>query len=185
MDFFADNQWIELKVSGLVHGYRKLKVFPDLSGLADDFMERMQQRETSGISRIDQIFEFAAATECQASNLSAHFGQPLDANCGNCSFCIGEGVGDMDSLTVSGASAKLPSNVTSCIGDLVKEHKEVLSSERAIARFLCGLTSPALTRAKLSKHDLFGSCSEISFGKVMQQVAGPAGVTAKIDVQVD
>ena len=31
----------------------------------------------------------------------------------------------------------------------------------ALARFLCGITSPALTRAKLSSHALFGSLAHV------------------------
>jgi len=45
-----------------------------------------------------------------------------------------------------------------------------LESSRSVARFLCGMTSPALTRAKLSRHASFGKHSAIPFGNVMEQI---------------
>jgi ATP-dependent DNA helicase RecQ len=43
-----------------------------------------------------------------------------------------------------------------------------LGEARQAARFLCGLTSPALTRQKLTRHLLFGTWEAIPFGTVLQ-----------------
>ena len=43
---------------------------------------------------------------------------------------------------------------------LCAEHPAALGEPRQLARFLCGLTSPALTRARLSRHPLFGALEE-------------------------
>jgi ATP-dependent DNA helicase RecQ len=48
---------------------------------------------------------------------------------------------------------------------------EALTEPRQAARFLCGLSSPALTRAKLSRHELFGALEERRFQEVLDWVA--------------
>jgi len=44
---------------------------------------------------------------------------------------------------------------------------------RQQARFLCGLTSPALTSARLSRHALFGTLEAYPFAEVLAWCAAP------------
>ncbi len=54
-------------------------------------------------------------------------------------------------------------------------HPEALGETRQSARFLCGLTSPALTRAKLSRHPLFASLETHRFQQVLDLLTtGPS-----------
>lgn len=170
LDYFAEQGWIELRVSGLVHGYRKLKSIASVDELAAEYTERMAQREKSEIDRIDQVLEMARARTCQAGLLSAHFGQPLDSDCGQCSHCQNEGPLEFElppAQEISGTTIK-------AVKSLVSQHPAVLNTSRSIARFLCGLTSPALTRSKLSRHAQFGVCHVVPFAEVMRQVEGMA-----------
>ncbi|MEZ5432806.1 MAG: hypothetical protein R3F31_16900 [Verrucomicrobiales bacterium] len=50
------------------------------------------------------------------------------------------------------------------------ERHAALRQPRQLARFLCGLTSPATTRARLGRHDLFGSLHEVAFQDVLAQL---------------
>jgi ATP-dependent DNA helicase RecQ len=47
-----------------------------------------------------------------------------------------------------------------------------LGHPRQAARFLCGLSSPALTKAKLTRHGLFGVFEERRFADVLAWCAG-------------
>jgi ATP-dependent DNA helicase RecQ len=38
---------------------------------------------------------------------------------------------------------------------------------RQLARFLCGMTSPASIRARLTRHEAFGILSDIPFSEVL------------------
>ena len=60
------------------------------------------------------------------------------------------------------------------LSELVASHPEALGSARQRARFLCGLTSPRLTAARLSRHPLFGSLSGRPFAEVLAACAAPA-----------
>jgi ATP-dependent DNA helicase RecQ len=57
------------------------------------------------------------------------------------------------------------------LAELEAEHPEALATPRQRARFLCGLTSPATTRAKLTRHELFGTLADRRFGDVLAALA--------------
>lgn len=166
IDYFDEMGWIELRVSGLVHGYRKLKPFPSTKEVAKIYNKRINDREAAEIDRTGRVFEFAQANECLAGTLSAYFGQPLDEKCGHCSHCVGEGPFELVEPVAPGLDASVIENVRNQVG----RHPSALNSSRAIARYLCGITSPALTKAKLSRDSTFGSCSHIPFGQIRNQV---------------
>jgi len=52
------------------------------------------------------------------------------------------------------------------------EKRELLAEPRAFARFLCGLTSPKLSRARLGSHQLFGVFSDVPFTDVLRRAEG-------------
>jgi len=166
LDYFAEKGWIELRSSGLVHGYRKLKPITSIDELVQHFHLSAVQREKNEVRRTAQVVELAQAIECQAELLSQHFGQPLEHPCGECSFCQREGPFELPSIDVP----QLPPATIDTVKALVAEHPAALDCSRSAARFLCGLTSPALTRAKLSRHEIFGKHNSIPFSNVMEQI---------------
>lgn len=165
LNYFSEKGWLELKATGLVHGYRKLKPFGSIEELASHYFKKVADREENEVERTRRFFDFVKAQQCQAAYLSEHFGQPLSEPCGHCSFCIGQG-----NLTVPEPSqAKLTRETIAMVKGLVEAHSGALGDSRSIARFLCGITSPSLTRAKLTKHASFGSCESVSFDVIMKQ----------------
>ena len=50
---------------------------------------------------------------------------------------------------------------------LVAENHAALGSPRQLARFLCGMSSPAATKARLSRHDAYGLLTELPFSEVL------------------
>ena len=163
-DYFAEQGWMELKVSGMMQGYRKLCDIP--AETADEYYERSLERELSGIQRIDELMELMSANTCQAALLSEYFGQPLEEKCGVCTNCR-----DKIGFEIpSPASHQLTPKTRQLIDALKSKHPDTLNSPRAAARFLCGLTSPKLTRSRLSRHKEFGSLAAYPFGDIMEQL---------------
>ncbi len=167
LDYFGEKGWMELKVSGLVHGFRKLKPIQSPQQLAAELFEKIESRESAEISRTRESLALGAASECQAGLLSRHFGQPLEQPCGQCSFCLEEGPFEIPQPD----STELDASVISTIEQLAVQHPAALCTPRSIARFLCGIRSPSLTRAKLTSHASFGCSEKIPFDDIMQQVA--------------
>ena len=56
-----------------------------------------------------------------------------------------------------------------------KENLPALRTARQMARFLCGITSPAVTRAKLTKHDAFALLTGVPFNDVLAQTESLMG----------
>lgn len=167
IDYLAEQGWIEVRVSDLVHGYRKLKPIPDPAALAEELHERLTQREKGEVERLDEVFELIAANECQASVLSGHFGETIEQACGRCTACTSDGPLSIPSTD----TGRIGRSAAAAVRDLAGGHPQILGTPRQQARFLCGFTSPSMTRSKLSRNPHFGVCSGIPFGRVMQELS--------------
>lgn len=165
LDFLADQQWIELQASGLLQTYKILKRPEDRSELARSLYERMEQRERRELDRLQQVIRLIECDGCQSSMLGEHFGEPLDEPCGHCHWCRTR---QRISLPVHPAPAVDASEVITQWYGLRDRHPRILSEPRAMARFLCGLTSPRLVRAKLTREPAFGLLSDAPFGQVLR-----------------
>ena len=58
----------------------------------------------------------------------------------------------------------------SIIDQVHRENQSALRQPRQLARFLCGLSSPATTRARLQRHEHFGLLEEVPFLDVLTHV---------------
>lgn len=164
IDFLAQQSWIEVEVSDLVHGYRKGTRKIDPQATAAEFYQRLLQREKAEIRRLHDVLKMAAGRACMAATLSAHFGETLPRACGHCTACRGEGAGDvnLDEVPRVGRSA------TDAVLAAARAFPELLDTPRARARFLCGLGSPQFTAKRITRHPQFGACNEVPFGDVLQ-----------------
>lgn len=170
LDYLAQQEWLEVQTADLVHGYKKRQPIESPKELAEDLQRRLTQRESTEIRRTDRVIDFAKASDCLADQLSTYFGEPLEVPCGVCSHCRGEGDHRLPppKLLPIGTSARTG------IESLARQHPDLLNSPRQKARVLCGLTSPAFTRARISREPVFGVCGQIPFADVMRQLAEPA-----------
>lgn len=168
IDYMAEQGWLEVQVSDLVHGYRCLRRIEQPKTLADDLYDRLAHRERSEVARLDDVFSLAQAQSCQAKTLSAHFGESLAEPCGNCSACRGEGPWEIPEV----GTRQIGSSARRVLDQLAGEYPDRFTTARDRARFLCGLSSPSFVRAKLTRHASFGICHFVPFAEVLQQVGG-------------
>ena len=169
LDYLAEQGLLTLKVAGVRHRYRRLKTPPDPDALATALHLRTLEREKREIVRLNQVLELAGLDGCQGSHLGKHFGEPLAEPCGRCSWCL------------DGQPARLPPRPEPFIdaglwreaSALRQRQPDALGDPRAFARFLCGLSSPRLTRLKLHRESLFGALDQAPFPEVLRR-ADPA-----------
>lgn len=166
VDYLAEQNWVEIKVSDLVHGYRWVNRIESPKLLADELHERLEAREQSEVSRLDDVFELVAAGSCQAAQLSAHFGETMDEPCGRCSACLKEGPHEI----ALPENQNIGTSVRTAIANLIEEYPDHFVTTRDQARFLCGLSSPRLSRARLTRDPSFGVCENVPFVKVLEQL---------------
>ena len=130
---------------------------------------RFERRERAEIERIQRVLALVTADECQVRALVAYFGEQRTEPCGHCSHCL------------SGAVELPPASVlprpetrrrSARLAGLRAEHPGALGQPRQLARFLCGLSSPATTRARLSRHELYGALAAHRFADVLALCEG-------------
>ena len=166
LDWLGDEGLLEVQAGGVRNRYRRLRAFEDADALAAALVDYNLQRETAEIARLGQVLELFGFDGCRAARLAAHFGEPVE-RCGRCSGCLGD-------------AAPIPPRTTHTIPDdlwtraqpTVAAAGDVLGTPRAVARFLCGLSSPRLGRARLGRDPLFGTLAEVPFAAVLTWATG-------------
>jgi ATP-dependent DNA helicase RecQ len=164
LDYFAEQGWIELDVSGLVHGYRKLEQIGEPELLTQELYQYTLEREIGELARIEEVFELMCSDRCQSASIAEHFGQPMHDGCGHCSVCHGEIIGALPEPSVP----RVGDAAMTALSALAKQHPEALGDARQQARFLCGLSSPKLIRKRLTQDPHYGCCNAVPFDRVLE-----------------
>jgi ATP-dependent DNA helicase RecQ len=166
LDYLGEQQMLDVKAQGVRHRYRRLKTPGDLEALAQSLHRQATDREAREIARLQQVLEFASLDGCQVSALCAHFDRPLAEPCGHCSWCLNN---QTPMALPQRAAPAVEADVLHQAVALRQAYPEALSEPYALARLLCGVTSPKLTRAKLSSHPLFGALGHVPFRDVLSR----------------
>lgn len=166
VEVLEERKLVEVNVSDARQRYTILKPDADIDALTQSLLDRFQKRENQEVQRIQQVLDLVTHAGCQSNALVAYFGEMRTEPCGHCTYCA---TGQAQVLPDSEEnSMPLPAGIS--VETLVRlrdTHPDALGHPRQMARFLCGLTSPALTRAKLSRDKLFGVWEERRFADVL------------------
>ena len=168
LNYLADMGDLVLKVSGLRHGYR---LAPDADRSVSKWTEKLvqlfQNRESGEIDRLEKVVRICESEDCITNQLLTYFGEEKEAPCGTCGNCTeprasyvlpGKHRAEMQGLTTGQASI---------IREIHEEAHVALRQPRQLARFLCGLTSPATSRARLNRDERFGILERTPFQEVL------------------
>jgi ATP-dependent DNA helicase RecQ len=163
---------ITQKPAGLRHGFRLCDgaAQRDPAQVAAHQAELFAQREARDSQRLAQILDFASASGCITRRLLGYFGESLaEENCGHCHYCrTGEPAAPFALPATPPPS--FTEEDTETIRALIFEEHAALATPRQLTRYLCGLTSPATTRAKLTKRPEFARYAAVPFRDVLAQV---------------
>jgi ATP-dependent DNA helicase RecQ len=160
---------IILTVSGVRHAYRMKKDPGDLKSLTARLVEKFQQREQADLARLAQVLGISAQRGCLTAYLTKHFGEKLTEPCGHCDRCRG-----VPAKTIKRPKFRRATDEElTLVKNLAAEKHAALATPRQLARFLCGMASPAATRARLTRHNAFALLSDLPFSEVLA-IAGAA-----------
>jgi ATP-dependent DNA helicase RecQ len=152
-----------LSLSGVRQGYRMKKDPGKLHDLADHYAQIFQRREQADLARLNQVLGIASHRGCLTGYLTKHFGESLPSPCGHCDRCRG-----LPATPIKRPKARKPmDDEWRSASALVRENHGELATPRQLARFLCGMSSPASTRARLGRHAAFGMFSDLPFADVL------------------
>ncbi len=171
LNWLEENGEIEMKPSGVRHRYRLL---PKASArepgeVAAWLVDLFLRREKKDMDRLDTVVAMAEHVGCTTRFMLHYFGEELGADCGHCGHCRNP---------VPQTAARLPQASETRVGDFERrfiqkikaENHRALQHPRQLTRFLCGITSPATTKDRLTRHRDFGALSRMPFQAVLGSV---------------
>ena len=130
-----------LKPSGVRQGYRLLKKADDFTSLTARMVDLFERRENSDIDRLNEVTSYAVSGSCHTQYLLHYFGETSEP-CQHCDQCL-----NSHSVNLPASEApEISHEELDEIQSLIDEKHAALRSPHQLARFLCGLTSPATSR---------------------------------------
>ncbi len=163
LTYLEEKGQIVLQSSGLRYGYRLANSPENPDQLISAMVESFNRQEQQNLQRTEQIRTLVEAQGCVVRHLLNYFGEQLSDDCGQCGGCLAVATKQQQQPTLielSAADGKI-------IQQLSAEQHGSLQQPRQLGRFLCGITSPATTKAKLTKDRRFGCCAHLPFSQVM------------------
>jgi ATP-dependent DNA helicase RecQ len=154
------------QVTGLRHGYRLQQLPADPDKLIAELQQTFADRECQNIDRLRGVLAYAEQTRCLSRHLLDYFGEQGTSDCNDCSRCqhgAGQPLPRTAPLEPGAAEREIAHRLRA-------ENHSALAHPRQLARFLCGISSPASTRAKLSRHPDFGTLGTFPFQKILKML---------------
>ncbi|AUI86774.1 recombinase RecQ [Vibrio azureus] len=166
LDYFHQRGWIELESKQLTDVY---SVQPDVkptTDLGQHLISLFQAKEKKDIGRIHAMLALFQSSTCLSHQLAHYFADHnAPSKCGHCSVCRGQ------VASFPHPQLELPS--TTDLAAWINEYTELSPttiSHAAVARFLCGISTPMITKLKANKLKGYGTMANVSFEQVIQQV---------------
>lgn len=164
LNYLEEKGDLTLQVAGVRQGYRVMNRPKDVDALAKQLHSRFADRERRDIERLDAVLQLADHAGCRTRRLATYFGDPPGQDCGHCDWCLGERPGRLPEIECPPFGRAERDLVRS----LKAEGHAALAAPRQLARFLCGLGSPATSKAKLTRTDnRFGLLADVPFRDVL------------------
>jgi len=167
LNYLADMGDVILKPTGLRHGYRLVEgADRNVSRWTERLVKLFENRESGEVARLGRVVDLCESPDCIPEQLLAYFGDEMKESCGKCSCCTGPNAGA--SLPVRRETRPgLNTEQAALLNEVHREEHIALRQPRQLARFLCGLTSPATSRARLDRDDRFGKLEQVPFQEVL------------------
>ena len=164
LDYLDQQGLMELQTKQMTNVYQ---VFPELitTDLTIKLAQRFTDKEHSEITRIHFLLDFFANKRCLNWQLASYFSDNnLQQACGHCSVCAGE----LTSLPEMASLKTLKEYDVIQLTSAIKNKLGIDESDRLVARFLCGLTTPIFTRLKVRQLTGFAVLEKYRFAEVLQ-----------------
>ena len=153
---------IELQATGLRKGYALIREPENMDDLIRRLVEIFERLEDQDIARSGRLLDLVRHKGCVTGYMLEYFGEEPRV-CGHCDFCL-------DRPRPALHSPDFPAlgrEEAAIVKQVKNEAHEALASPRQMARFFCGLPSPAVSRDKLRGHEHFGRFDKTPFKDVL------------------
>lgn len=166
LDYFHQNGWVELESKQLTDVYSVLPETQNIEDITQHLYELFQSKERKDIDRIHAMLGLFQSSDCLSHQLASYFADHnAPAHCGHCSVCRGQRAVFPPRIY----DQPEPAVASAWIAEFVQLSPSATSNE-AIARFLCGISTPLISQLKASKLSGYGALANVSFEQVLQLV---------------
>ncbi|OEC36782.1 ATP-dependent DNA helicase RecQ [Pseudomonas cuatrocienegasensis] len=149
LDFFQERGWIELESKQMTEVYALLDGRFDPAALAEELHAHFRAHEASEITRIQALLGLFESRECLSRRLALYFGdKQAPERCGHCSVCQGRVARLPAPPDLPPLSARDPEALCAALAERHMQHCAQAPSSECMTRFLCGVTTPLLTKLK-------------------------------------
>ncbi|HCG7040340.1 TPA: RecQ family ATP-dependent DNA helicase [Vibrio parahaemolyticus] len=166
LDYFHQNGWVELESKQLTDVYSVLPETQNIEDITQHLYELFLSKERKDIDRIHAMLGLFQSSDCLSHQLASYFADHnAPAHCGHCSVCRGQRAVFPPRIY----DQPEPAVASAWIAEFVQLSPSAISNE-AIARFLCGISTPLISQLKASKLSGYGALANVSFEQVLQLV---------------
>lgn len=166
LDYFHQNGWIELESKQLTDVYSVLPATQNQEATSQHLVELFQSKEQKDIERIHTMLNLFQSSDCLSYQLAHYFADHnAPTQCGHCSVCRGQ----IASFPQPQQEQPELAHLSAWVDEFVQLSPTAISNA-AVARFLCGISTPIITQLKASKLRGYGSMATVSFEHVLKQV---------------
>ena len=169
LQVMEESGYVTLRVSDVRQRYARIddpaSRIAAADTLSDKLSRRFLHREEQEIARLEQVLALVTQDGCQTAALNGYFTEQPMEPCGHCTYCL---TGKPQVLPTQCPRPTLLEILdTETFDRLRSSNPEALADPRQAARFLCGLSSPATSRARLTSTPQFGILESYPFREVL------------------
>lgn len=166
LEYLDSQNLIELSAKQAVEVYKKTGKDFDIETLSLSLLDLFKNKESSEIARINNMIKLFESDTCISTKLAAYFGENMSGvECGHCSVCCSNPVlmsrTELAPLTSQIVEQKLVTFINKAGSSASKE---------SCAGFLCGITTPLLTKLKSRGIPGFGSLESYAYSDVLRSI---------------
>lgn len=164
LESLQTNGFADLQLAGYRQRFQRIPESVGLDRVCREMEALFLEHEEREVERIHSLLHYAEETDCLTARILDYFGEKIEP-CGHCAICLDQ------------VPLRLPARETppissfdlSAFDSLVASHQDALGQPRQQARFLCGITSPAVSaRRGLRNNPVFGLCEKVPFAEVLE-----------------
>ncbi len=166
LDYFDEKGWIELQPKSSIEVFNVVNPDFDIHETADWLLDLFTSRESLEVQRIREMIALFESPSCLATGLSAYFGENLSQPCGICSACQSRSpisLPGMDAPSMEGL------DFDTAVKPLYDKFTTPVSTT-LVTRFLCGINTPKLAKARARTMKGFGCLSAHKYAQVNRWV---------------
>jgi len=156
---------VEVKASDVRNRFTWHDTVTPAETFAAQLSAKFEKREKQEITRLGNVLKLIGRKGCQTNALTTYFGEKRTEPCGHCTYCRTQ---TPTILTPSIVLPPLPAGLDVAALQVLREtYPDALNHPRQLARYLCGLTSPATTRARITRSAMFGIWEAYRFAEIL------------------